>query len=68
MKLIETRISDVQPGDQWFFEGAWVAVTEVEVKHPDDRVAITYYQDDDPTELDTTSVYRGFEVAIVKRP
>lgn len=66
MKLIETRISEVKPGDEWYFEGAWVNVTEV--KHPDDRVAITYYQDDDPLDQSTTSVYRGFEVAIVKRP
>lgn len=65
MNLTETRISEVKSGDEWYFEGAWVSVTRVDVKHPDDRVVITYYQDD---ELEQTSAYRGFEVAIVKRP
>jgi hypothetical protein len=61
--LLETRVSDIEPYDQWLLEGAWVDVVGVEIQHPDDRVTISYTHDG---EEDTTR--RGFEVAIVKRP
>jgi hypothetical protein len=68
LDLIETRISDVQPGDLWYLEGGWVTVDSTDpAPHPDDRVAITYVVDGDPTELGTTSEYYGWDVAIVKR-
>lgn len=63
-ELVETRVSGIQPGDLWFLEGAWVEVAVVVVKHPDDRVRVTYRQD---CEEDVTDQFRGFEVAIVKR-
>ncbi len=62
--LIETRVSDVRPGDKWFLEGAWVEVTRVDVGHPDDRVRVDYLLDEEDS-FDCS--YRGFEVAIVKR-
>jgi hypothetical protein len=61
----EVRVSEIQVGDDWFLEGSWVQVEEVHVSHPDDRVGIDYILDGDT--VDSTSVYRGFEIAIVKR-
>jgi len=67
MTLHEIRVSEIQPGDEWLFEAGWVSVTDVEVKHPDDRVGIRYYQDGDESDQSWTYLYRGFEVAVVKR-
>jgi hypothetical protein len=63
-ELIETRVSEIRPGDLWFLEGAWVTLVDVEVQHPDDRVGVTYIQDGDDESYTNP---RGFEVAIVKR-
>ena len=68
MTLHEIRVSEIQPGDEWLFEAGWVSVTEVKVKHPDDRVGIRYYQDGDESDQSWVYLYRGFEVAVVKRP
>lgn len=62
--MIETKVAEIQPGDQWLLEGAWVTVREVQVGHPDDRVTVQFEQDG---EVNTLSEYRGFEVAVVKR-
>jgi hypothetical protein len=64
MTLHEIRVSEIQPGDEWLLEGAWVLVTAVEFTHPDDRVTVDYVQDSEPG---WDSQYRGFEVAVVKR-
>lgn len=61
--LSNVAVSEIQPGQEWLLEGAWVRVVEVEVNHPDDRVTIVYEQDG---ELETTREYRGFEQAAVR--
>lgn len=64
--LTETRISNIQPGDLWYLEGAWVTVHATDsAPYPDDRVRITYFQDG---ELNVETGYRGSEIAIVKSP
>jgi hypothetical protein len=63
--LHEIRVSEIQPGDEWLLEGAWVQVTAVDMDHPDDRVEVSYVIDSEPG---WDSQYRGFEVAVVKRP
>jgi len=68
MTLHEIRVSEIQPGDEWLLEAAWVHVTTVEVKHPGDQVVIRYYQDGDEDDQSWAFFYRGFEVAVVKRP
>lgn len=69
LELIETRISDVQPGDLWYLEGGWVTVDSTDLgPHANGRMVITYYAfNGDPTELETTTAYWDYEVAIVKR-
>ncbi len=62
--LTETRVSELQVGDLWLLDGAWVKVIAIEAaKHPDDRYGIDYEADDDGG-YDNP---RGFEVAVVKR-
>lgn len=64
MRLIETRVSEIKPGDLWLYDGAWVAVHDVVVGYPDDRVEIDYTQDDEASFANPW----GFERAAVKRP
>lgn len=59
----DVRVSDLQPGQEWLLEGAWVRVVNVVVRHPDDRVAVTYEQDGEQA---TTREHRGFERAAVR--
>lgn len=61
--VFEIRVSELQRGQQWLLEGAWVRVVNVVVRHPDDRVAVTYEQDG---EQFTTREHRGFERAAVR--
>jgi len=63
MKLIETRVSEIRPGDLWLYDGAWVAVNDIVVNHPDDRVEIDYTDDG---EADFANP-RGNEIVVVKR-
>jgi hypothetical protein len=63
-EIRDVRVSDIRPGQEWLLDGAWVAVTDVEVKHPDDRVTIEYEHDG---ERQTTREYRGFERAAVRQ-
>lgn len=61
--ITDVRVSDLRQGHEWLLEGAWVRVLDVEVQHPDGRVAVTFEQDD---ERETTREYRGFERAAVR--
>jgi hypothetical protein len=59
----DVRVSELQAGQEWLLGGAWVRVVRAVVRHPDDRVAITYEQDDEQI---TTREHRGFERAAVR--
>ncbi len=59
----DVRVSDLRADDEWLLGGAWVRVVNVVVRHPDDRVAITYEQDGETV---TTREHRGSERAAVR--
>lgn len=61
--MFDVRVSELQRGQEWLLDGAWVRVTNVVVRHPDDRVAITYEQDGEQV---TTREHRGIERAAVR--
>lgn len=65
MTLIETRVFEIKPDDEWLLEGAWVLVTDVVPgAAPADRWQVNYVSDG---EANWDSEFRGFEVAVVKR-
>lgn len=59
----DVRISDLRPGQEWLLDGTWVRIVRIVVRHPDDRVAITYELDG---EQFTTREHRGAERAAVR--
>jgi hypothetical protein len=66
MTLHEIRVSEIQPGDEWLLDGAWVQVLTVDITHPDDHVGIDYTLGQPDDEIDFTNPW-GTEVAVVKR-
>lgn len=61
--VFEIRTSDLRHGQEWLLDGAWVRIVNVVVRHPDDRVAITYEQDGEQV---TTREYRGTDRAAIR--
>lgn len=61
--LFDVRVSDIRRGQEWLLDGAWVRVVNVVVRHPDDRVAITYEQDGEQM---NTRKHCGIERAAVR--
>lgn len=63
-RLRDVRMSEIEPGQEWLFDGAWVEVIGVESSpHPDDRVTVVYLLDGERCEH---GGYLGWQRAAVR--
>lgn len=64
MTLIETRVHELRPGDEWFQDNGWATITDVHRRGgPTDRVDIDFLWDNEP---DQDNPWGG-DIAIIKR-
>ena len=61
--VVDVAVAEIQPGQEWLLEGAWVRVVRVLARGPAERVSVTYEQDG---EQETTREFRGYERAAVR--